>query len=117
VQGAAGAFNTIMSVINQYEQGRKQGGVLGGVGSLLSSGPVSSIAQSLTSTIPVVGPIISSLIPAIGSIFSALGGLFTSEAKKLAEQINQEVDAINNTYSVGKSNLTQTGARQNPSVD
>ena len=87
MQGASSAFNTVLSVMNQYEQGRKQGGVLGGVGSLLSSGPVSSIAQGLTSMIPVVGPILSSLVPAIGSIFSAIGGLFTQRLKKLAEQI------------------------------
>jgi hypothetical protein len=93
-------WGTITGIINQYEQGRKQGGVLGGVGSLLSSGPVSD----LLSSIPVVG----AFVKPIGAVFSLLGGLFTAEARRIGEKVKKEISQIEKDYSLGHSSLQDT---------
>ena len=91
---------TIMGVINQYSQGKTQGGVLGGVGSLLSSGPVSDAL----SMIPVVG----SIVKPLGDAFSFIGDMFVAQARNIAKSIDQQVTAINNTYQTGQATLQQT---------
>jgi hypothetical protein len=98
--GLSNAFQVITGAIAQYQQGSKQGGVLGGIGSLLSSGPVSDLLQK----IPVVG----AFVPLIGGALSFIGGLFTAAAKRIAEKIQKETQAILQGFKDGQTNLTQT---------
>ena len=90
---------TITGIINQYETGRKQGGVLGGVGSLLSSGPVSDALSSI--------PIVGSIVKPLGDAFSFIGDMFVAQAKKIADNINKAVTAIEQQASVGAITLGQ----------
>ncbi len=112
VQGAVTALGTFSDVLNAYKQGKAQGGVLGGIGNVLSN---TGIGQQITGTlgglasaIPGIGAIAGPIVSSIGSIFSFLGGLFTSEARKIAEQIQNQITAINNEYSAGQQTLNAT---------
>jgi hypothetical protein len=100
LSGLTNLANNIMGTINQYEQGRKQGGVIGGIGSVLSSGPISDAL----SAIPVVG----SIVKPLGAAFSFIGDMFVAQAKKIADSINKNIDAINKSYSLGQTTLSQT---------
>lgn len=99
LSGLTNLGKSITGTINQYEKGRKEGGVIGGVGSLLSSGPVSDAL----SMVPVVG----SIVKPLGEAFSFIGDMFVAQARKIAEQINKEIDAINTDYSEQKINISQ----------
>jgi hypothetical protein len=96
----AHAGSSILGAINQYSQGQKQGGVLGGIGSLLSSGPVSDAL----SMIPVVGAIVKPL----GQAFEFIGEMFKAQAQKIADQIEKAINQINQNYSDGAATLNQT---------
>jgi hypothetical protein len=98
--GATHALGTIQGVIGQYEQGRKQGGVLGGVGSLMSQGPVSDALSML----PGVGEFVKPL----GQMFSFIGGMFTKQAQKIAKQIEQQIKNIDDAYRNGSASLKDT---------
>lgn len=90
---------TITGVLNQYAQGQKQGGTLGGIGSLLSSGPVSNAL----SAIPVVG----SIVKPLGDAFSFIGDMFVQQAQKIAAQIEKNTQAISTAYSENQITLSQ----------
>ncbi len=100
LQGLDNLGKSITGAIAQYSQGQKQGGALGGVGSLLSSGPVSDAL----SAIPVVG----SIVKPLGDAFSFIGDLFVDQAKKIAAQVGKSITAINAAYSAGTATLSQT---------
>lgn len=100
LSGLTNLGSAILGSMKQYEQGKAQGGVIGGVGSLLSSGPISN----MLSAIPVVG----SIVKPLGAAFSFIGDMFVEKARKIAEQIDKSITNINNLYSTGQATLQQT---------
>jgi exonuclease VII small subunit len=96
VAGLAGA---IMDTIAKFKQGKKEGGIAGGIGAILASGPLSDMLSS----IPVVG----GFVKPIGAILSIIGGLFKAAARRIAERMKREFDDIVKSYNNGQTGLAQ----------
>lgn len=95
---AANALASIGAIVDTFKQGQQKGGTLGGIGAVASS------LSGVLSEIPVVGK----FIPAIGGVLSFIGGLFTSAAKRIAEDVKKSFQTTIDNYQQGNATLIQT---------
>jgi hypothetical protein len=90
-----GAINLIQGVMNAWSQGSASGGTLGGIG---------GVASMIGGMLP--GPV-GAVVGAVGSVFSFVGGLLTAAARRLAEKMKKEFDAIVKSYNNGSITLME----------
>ncbi len=96
---AAAALQNIQGIVNAVISGYQQGGVLGGIGGGL---------QAASGIVSAINPLAGAITSAVGSIFSTIGSLFTRAARKLADQIKRDIQAIMNQYQLGTITLAET---------
>lgn len=101
LDGAANALKTLPGMLGGVISDFKSGNVLGGIGGAMGA------AGGIVSMIPG-GQLAGGIMSAVGSIVQSISGLFTSAAKHIAEQIDNEISVINAAYSTGDANLITT---------
>lgn len=107
--GASNALTTFRSVLTAIQQGYREGGVLGGIGA--AAGQAGSLMGAFSGKPGSFGALMGALGPyvsAIGAVFSVIGGLFTRAAKKIAESIRKDTDAIVTSFNRDQSTLVET---------
>lgn len=92
--GVANTFGKLNAVVGAAKQGFQQGGVLGAIGGVAGQ----------FGDLPVVGPYIA----AAGQILSFIGGLFTAQAKKIAEQVKKSFSDTVQSFQNGTTDLADT---------
>lgn len=102
--GAAGALQTVVGLVDVFRQGARQGGVLGGTGNVIGALSQSKAITGLMSQIPVIGQ----FIPAIGGVLSLVGGLFTAAAKRIAEDVKKSFQNTLDQFRSGNATLVET---------
>jgi soluble lytic murein transglycosylase-like protein len=122
-QGAVAKFGeavtslpSIVGAVKQefgtFKQGEASGGAAGGVGALLSQGPLSD-ALSL---IPVVGP----FVKAIGVGISLIADAFRSNARRIAKEVEEQFDQTTKNISSGilgiGAGISQVGGEMDEAI-
>lgn len=105
VTAASKAATFFKDILNTYQQGSQQGGVLGGVGAVTSSvtgsfGKVLSGIQGFGKAVP--------FLEAAGPILEIIGSLFTSAAKKIAEDVKKSFQKTVDSFNNGNTTLVDT---------
>lgn len=96
------AFTYFGNAVNNILAGFRNGGVLGGLGSIgqEAGGILGKFAGALGKAGPVVG--------AVGSALSIIGSLFTASARRIAESIKKEFTKTMTDYQLGAATLQNT---------
>lgn len=122
-QGIGTALNGIMTDLQTYAKGFKQGGVAGGVGAVISANSgifsdASKLAQNQilsnaangvdSSALLQAVPVIGSVIAAIGPLLSFIGQVFTAAAAATAAKVKDAFQDTVNAFNSGDASLVNT---------
>lgn len=105
VESFTKGFEQLQKSFNK--NGEPGGGIssaIGGIKQSFSQGGLSGVLSGITS----IGDIAAGAVGFVGSIISGISDLFSAHAKKIAENIKDEVAAIDGAFKAG--NLTVTSA-------
>lgn len=115
-------LGTVKGAVEEYVSGFKKGGVIGGLGNVLSDkgvtgegglvqkgasalgdaagGVIGAASSALGAAVPFIGP-------AIGMMFSVITSLFSSGIQKMVDAINKQISDIKNSAAAGQIGLGQ----------
>jgi hypothetical protein len=94
---ASNALQMLPGIISNIKQGFQNGGVMGGIGSIMST------AASFDPE-----PISKAILSIGGSLFSMFGGMFKKAAQDMAKRISKEIEKIMKDFQNGDATLIET---------